>query len=573
MAAFLILVTISAAVSGDVLAAIVGQADRNMGVVSWFVIVGAFMLGASLREVEARSVRTAVVCSGVAAAGLAVLQRADFGPFDDVAGTGGRVTSTFGSATYLAAFLVLAAPVIALETLDGSRTTRYRRICAVSAVIVVVALALTESRGAWIGAGAAALFVLSRIHRTNLVSTKKRIRVTLSAVAAAALFAASATLRGRLATLLSPNTGTAGGRWVLWRAGFQAVLHRPFLGYGPDLTRTGLPGFLPANFETRYGNTLIPDRSHNAILDVALWVGVPATLVLVVFITKSVRAPRLLPDRRTRANQIGVAAGLIGFAGHLMFNFTQPELDTIAALLLGILVAHPTSVTMRTVRPPTELKPLIGLAFVAATTAVAVWAGGLFLADVYARSAAHAESSGDETGARNGWEKARAFSFDAPAYLEATVRFELRSPNPTLALAFAEQVTGEHSGDPFFAELEPLALVTVSSQTGDIAMAARAEAMYRRLVKKWPGHASYHTGLGIALATRNGLDAAVTELEIARALTPKRVEPVQDLIEVSIRQRHFDVARRYLNDGILLDPSNPIWGRLREQIDVSANAG
>ena len=96
--------------------------------------------------------------------------------------------------------------------------------------------------------------------------------------------------------------------------------------------------------------------------------------------------------------------------------------------------------------------------------------------------------------------------------------------------------------------------------------------MYRPLLKQWPGHSSYHTGLGVALATQGELDAAVIEFQTAHALTPKRVEPVQDLIQIAIRQNRNDAARQYLHDGIVLDPTNPIWVRLRQQIEAGANS-
>ena len=146
----------------------------------------------------------------------------------------------------------------------------------------------------------------------------------------------------------------------------------------------------------------------------------------------------------------------------------------------------------------------------------------------------------------------------------------MRAGDNSGAIAAAKLATSAHPNDPFFAELEPLALVTAAAANSDKELAQQAESLYRNLIRRWPNHASYHTGLAVSLATQGRITDGITELVTAHRITPKRIEPLRNLALLEAEIGDLTAAREYLREGVTLAPNDHSWIQVQQQIDASA---
>jgi hypothetical protein len=72
-------------------------------------------------------------------------------------------------------------------------------------------------------------------------------------------------------------------RIYYWTVSLEALKQRPLLGYGFDSTAEF---FRSTNRPNRFGSTFAADSSHNLLIDIATWIGIPLTFLLVVVIIR-----------------------------------------------------------------------------------------------------------------------------------------------------------------------------------------------------------------------------------------------------------------------------------------------
>lgn len=87
----------------------------------------------------------------------------------------------------------------------------------------------------------------------------------------------AATTLSSVGSVTDRTTG-ASSRFAEWEVGWRIVLAHPWLGVGPEGYRTALADGVTRSYEQTYGRTVMPDRAHNAILDVAAAGGLAAGL-------------------------------------------------------------------------------------------------------------------------------------------------------------------------------------------------------------------------------------------------------------------------------------------------------
>lgn len=256
------------------------------------------------------------------------------------------VLSTVGRANFFGSYLVLVAPLTAAWALQGRR--RWPAWLLLTGQ--VLCLALTQARGAWLGAGAAALtFVLA----WAVIGRSWRVAVAALALAMLAVgFVALLNLPGgplaplarlpgleRLSTLGRTDAGSTAARLTIWRAVLPLVAERPWLGYGPETLGTVFICVYPPQLVYYQGRDALVDRAHNLWLDLALSAGLAGLVAFAALLVNwGLRAWRGL-RRGTRWEQTLWAASTAAVLGHLVdlqFGFDLTAGATVFWLLLAL---------------------------------------------------------------------------------------------------------------------------------------------------------------------------------------------------------------------------------------------
>jgi len=209
-----------------------------------------------------------------------------------------------------------------------------------SAAVIALAILLTGSRGGMLGAAIALFVFFWRIrHR---VRWRSIIAVFLGVVLLAGLILSFIPVPHQLIARLNPGTLIESGgvhRFYIWRAGFEAFLHRPLIGYGYnnfpyayELFRGVVPGnYLP------YG------AAHNIYLQTFVELGVIGGLLLLFIVWEHWRLVRSLARRNSLAIPLEA-----GFVGVMVTSATLGTLDYKYFWLLFTLVVLRVAIQRRT---------------------------------------------------------------------------------------------------------------------------------------------------------------------------------------------------------------------------------
>lgn len=374
-----------------------------------------------------------------------------------------RPPGTLGHASYFAAFALLGM-FIAAGFAVSARSASSRAFWWIAAIIPAIAVVISGSRGALLGAVAGAAVVFWRAPQR-----KKVLVVLLTAVAAGALFVASPAgqpVRSRIRWFVEDPAG--GARLPLWRDSLRFVLREPFLGVGPDgfqlafLQRQSLQ--LAQNAPDRYA-----ESPHNVFLDYATAAGIPAALLF--FALLFVAGRRLSPDA-------GLLAALVAFI--VAAQFISDIIPTRVALLSLLALAVP----MQSATPSKVSR--IAVAMIAAITLVAaVWLSVRLVRADRAMWKANEALARRDLAVSSEWAAAshRAFPWTgafAFTYSQAVAQLfspATRSVQNTLVSAVAEQWAREalpHSQKPHLVHVHLASLYVVQGRRQEAEQALRA---------------------------------------------------------------------------------------------------
>lgn len=174
--------------------------------------------------------------------------------------------------------LAMAELVAALKDPHPRRVTFLVGVC----LLVAVALAATYTRGSWVGFAAGALWLLRR----------RRAVLAGLALAVVLLFALGPPeARDRLGSVFDPSHPRNVERVLIWKHGLGLVQERPLTGLGLVIPED----HMREEIVTPQGTFHVHSHMHNAYLQVAVSMGIPALLVfawlLVAFFRLGRRAP------------------------------------------------------------------------------------------------------------------------------------------------------------------------------------------------------------------------------------------------------------------------------------------
>ena len=307
-AAYVLALLVSAALAVDPAAALFGSEHRQHGLLT---VLALALLGwaasRASREGVARGLSVIAVAS-LPVALYALAQHEGLDPLPWAQDTALRVTGPLGHPAFLAAYLMMALPVVLgrLVTAAGDlahspargwplvRLLGYGAILAADAAAFVFA----GSRGPWLGLGVALVVFFLVL---GLAEGRRRLALGAAGAALAGL-AGLALLNlpggplerlregegiGRLAHLLDAESGTVRGRILIWRASMERLFStaplaqadgrpdaftplRPWVGYGPEAFTPALLPFYPPELAHIEKEHPIPDRAHNDLLDAAV---------------------------------------------------------------------------------------------------------------------------------------------------------------------------------------------------------------------------------------------------------------------------------------------------------------
>jgi putative inorganic carbon (HCO3(-)) transporter len=192
-------------------------------------------------------------------------------------------------------------------------------------LVLMAALVMTHTRGAWLGFAVGAAFILA---------CRKRLFLVLLPILLLAIFiAAPQTVRDRMRSIVDPQDVTARERLYMWGSGLQMIRDRPWTGVGLD----GVKGVYPAYRDPRASGARW-GHLHNNVIQVAVergLIGLVCWLWLwAAFYGAAWRLYRALPDDagHAKALVVGGLAAVSAFHVEGMFEYTFGDSEVIALL-------------------------------------------------------------------------------------------------------------------------------------------------------------------------------------------------------------------------------------------------
>jgi putative inorganic carbon (HCO3(-)) transporter len=322
---------------------------RKMVVVYWMLLI----VYSSVRTVaEAKCLALAWIAVGTITAGRGLFQFAadvagaraahtDFYHFyiaDRIRGFMSHWMTFSGQELYIlllvAAFLLFAPDI-----------RKWRWLWVPCALVVVISLVLSDTRGVWIAAAVAGFYLLWQ--------WRKWAAGALPVLLVLGLLVAPAAIQERVRSLTHPHGQTDSNehRWIVWLTGWQMIKAHPITGVGPEEIRKPAVfyAYLPADIPRP-----LPDGDyqhlHSIYIHYAAECGVPAALFLTAALVMAIldfrRALGTLPPGRSDRRFL-LQAGIASVIGTMVSGLAEKNLgDTevltmfLAIMCLGYLAAR-----------------------------------------------------------------------------------------------------------------------------------------------------------------------------------------------------------------------------------------
>jgi putative inorganic carbon (HCO3(-)) transporter len=275
--------------SANLLLSIFGAHGRDEGLLTLLLYVGLFWLAAQTLEdwADIRNVLRAFLASAYLLALLGIVQVV---LVSALIGEGGResaqtfggvirASATMGNPVLLASFLAMMLPV-AIGELLAARTIQSRLIAFNLVTVMTIALALTFSRAAWVGAllgSAIPIWYAARRSRLGIHARGRQL-ATLAAAAIVLMLGSTLLLRTqpaglpigsallhRVESFSNLSRGSLATRVHVWSDTIRLVESRPLIGYGPDTFGRVYPTFQSGNWTPGFKI----DKAHSDVLQVA----------------------------------------------------------------------------------------------------------------------------------------------------------------------------------------------------------------------------------------------------------------------------------------------------------------
>ena len=281
------------------------------------------------RGASARTVSNVIVSVGAIVAAYGIVQYGIL-EFDAL---GQQARGTMGQTMTYSGMLMLVIAHTAARLLFDQRDRTWPALVLPA---LLVALAVTYTRNAWVGAWVA----------VGLLMVLKDLRLLFILPIVAALFvvAAPPQLTDRLYSIFDMENSSNRDRFAMARVGGRMVRAHPLTGVGPDVVK---------DVYAEYGDVSAVGGStvhlHNVPVQIAAERGLPALAIWVWFIVVVVRGLlqklRASPHRALAAGGLAAVAGMLA-AGMFEYNFGDSEF----LMLFLVVITLPFAVD-RTLAP------------------------------------------------------------------------------------------------------------------------------------------------------------------------------------------------------------------------------
>jgi O-antigen ligase len=231
-----------------------------------------------------RQLLVALACAVVLGAVTGLVQA--YGLVDTTLASLSRVPGgTFGNRNFMAHLVAIGLPLLLLLSLEAGDRRRFA-LGATGVALAAAALVLSRSRAAWLGAGAAAIFLAVEWLWVGRLWTNERLRrrvTQLACVAAAGLGLAMA-LPNRLnwrsdspyleslTGITNYREGSGRGRLIQYGNTLDMAAHHPLLGVGPGNWPVHYPRFMSAGDPSFDADDIIPTNPWPS----SDWMAIPA---------------------------------------------------------------------------------------------------------------------------------------------------------------------------------------------------------------------------------------------------------------------------------------------------------
>lgn len=317
----------SIAVSSDPFLGVVGMYSIHAYGLAGFLLCAAVYLACAWSDEPQEPDRLLLLAlwAAAAAAAYGILQKLGLEPFAGVRASGsGRVGGPQGDPVPFGACLLLFVPVAAHFWRDPAPGRR--ALGRVGGALVAAALALTLSRGAWLGAAAG----LSVYVWLSGEEASRRRRLALIAGAAAASVIALALLR-------PTAKASDSARWALWESVGRSIPKHLWLGEGPDSVQTLLRRERTDGFIRALGPTKSQVSAHNDLLQAAATLGLAGMAAYLWLLAGAWRClSAALKETRHRSALAAIAGALAGLFVQAKVNPVPLGAFVLAALFLGL---------------------------------------------------------------------------------------------------------------------------------------------------------------------------------------------------------------------------------------------
>ena len=326
-----------------------GLAIKQLASLAGGLIFAAVVYGSCTRLSDVRLLLGAMTVAGAVVGITAVAGGAEFESTYGATSVSGRLEGAFDSPNQLGSFCALLTPIAAafVFVVRGA----FARLLATGALLLVVsALMLSLSRGAWLGVTVAVIYMLFKLREARRLLVALAIPALVAGFALSSVESNSTELqvigdRARAFTARNPYDG----RTDIWKEARRQIQESPVTGQG-------LGAFpIVAVRADSAASSIRPDHAHNLGLNWAAEAGLPALAIIAFFVIavaiagrNAARAALALRDRRTYVLVIGMISGLLAlFVQNFTVDFTLT--NAVVHLLMwgtiGLLLAAHTMLT------------------------------------------------------------------------------------------------------------------------------------------------------------------------------------------------------------------------------------
>ncbi len=293
--------------------------------------LGALILSVRFQN-KGESVRAGLLAGTVLTCLYAIAQRCGFDPIQWSANGLSALTfrpfGTLGNPTFLGMQICLVLPIAVLMAREESAWRRRMGLCA--AVVLMVTLGLTMSR-VGILCGFAVLMLIWVLRQRVDVPALSLSALALSVGIALSGFNAPTSSLARFQQLQTIETGSAGVRQQLWRAGAVAASSPSFLGFGPK----SVPAFLQQSKTDLSPKERTNPSFHNLLFDSLHQRGLVGLFALLLFFAS---LPSVMRTCKPGAPKMVLTLSLVTVALHAAVAFvTVGPWLTFCLLVGGVL--------------------------------------------------------------------------------------------------------------------------------------------------------------------------------------------------------------------------------------------